>query len=76
MPVRDAAATLPTAVESILDQTETDWELVAVDDGSTDASARLLDAYARRDPRVRVLATGPRGLVPALNLGLQAARAS
>jgi glycosyltransferase involved in cell wall biosynthesis len=66
--------TLPAAVESLLEQTETDWELVAVDDGSTDGSPRVLDHYARRDARVRVLACGRRGLVHALNLGLDAAK--
>ncbi len=74
MPVRNAVGTLPAAVESLLEQTETDWELVAVDDGSTDGSPRVLDHYARRDARVRVLACGPRGLVHALNLGLDAAK--
>jgi glycosyltransferase involved in cell wall biosynthesis len=74
MPVRDAAETLPGAVQSILGQTETDWELVAVDDGSGDGSLALLRAYGRGDARVRVLATDRRGLVHALNRGLQAAR--
>ena len=74
MPVHDAAGTLPAAVESVRAQTETDWELVAVDDGSTDGSLEVLRDCARRDARVRVLATAHRGLVQALNLGLDAAR--
>jgi hypothetical protein len=49
--------------------------VVAVDDGSRDGSGALLAAHARRDPRLRVLATAARGLVPALNLALCEARA-
>jgi glycosyltransferase involved in cell wall biosynthesis len=74
MPVRDAAETLPAAVESILGQTESDWELVAVDDGSTDGSTEFLRDSARRDPRIRLLAGPHRGVAGALNLGLDAAR--
>jgi len=74
MPVHNAATTLPGAVQSILDQTEADWELLAVDDGSTDGSEEILRDCARRDARVRVLAGPHRGVVHALNRGLAAAR--
>lgn len=74
MPVHDAAETLPAAVESVLAQTEAGWELVAVDDGSTDGSLQVLRDCAGRDARVRVLATAHHGLVQALNLGLGEAR--
>ena len=74
MPVRDAQATLPAAMDSLLAQTETDWELLAVDDGSTDASLEILRDRAGADPRVRPLSAPRRGLVPALNAGLAAAR--
>jgi glycosyltransferase involved in cell wall biosynthesis len=70
MPVRDAAATLAAAVDSLVEQTDPAWELVAVDDGSTDASGAMLQAYARRDRRIRVVRTARRGLVAALNAGL------
>jgi glycosyltransferase involved in cell wall biosynthesis len=75
MPVRDAEGTLPAALESLLAQTDPDWELLAVDDGSSDGSREVLAASARRDPRVRVLAAARRGLVGALETGLAAARA-
>jgi len=77
MPVRDAAPWLADAIESLVDQTESDWELVAVDDGSTDESKELLAGYARADDRIRLMTTSPerRGLVAALNLGLEQARA-
>ena len=74
LPVFDAAATVGEAIDSMLAQTEPDWELIAVDDGSTDDSLRVLHAAARRDERIRVLAREHRGLVPTLNDGLAAAR--
>ena len=74
MAVYDGMPYLPEAVESILGQTFEDWELVIVDDGSTDASARYLDALT--DPRIHVIRQPNAGLAPALNRGLAACRAS
>ena len=73
MPVRDAAPTLDAGDESLLAQTDRLWELVAVDDGSTDATPEILVALARRDARIRVVRGERRGLVPALEAGLAAA---
>lgn len=77
LPVRDAAPWLAECLESVFAQTEAGFELLAVDDGSVDASRAMLEDAARRDPRVRVLETSEdgRGLVPALNVALAAARA-
>jgi len=75
MPVHNAASTLQSALESIGVQTLKDWELVAVDDGSTDGSTEILREASFKDPRIRVLAEPHRGLVPALNLGLDRCRA-
>jgi glycosyltransferase involved in cell wall biosynthesis len=61
MPVRDAAATLPAALDSLAGQTEAAWELVAVDDGSTDGSPAILSARERRDDRMRVVRAPPAG---------------
>ena len=74
MPVYNAAATLSGAVESILGQTAADFELLAVDDGSTDDTLSLLQAYAARDSRVRPVAMPHGGIVSALNHGLTLAR--
>ena len=74
LPVFDAAATLPQALASVRRQTWADWELVAVDDGSRDASPAMLAAAAARDPRIRVLTRPHEGLVKALNAGLRACR--
>jgi glycosyltransferase involved in cell wall biosynthesis len=74
LPVRDAAETLTECLESLAAQTLADHEVVAVDDGSEDGGAEVLDARARVDSRLRVFHTSPRGLVPALNLALAEAR--
>jgi hypothetical protein len=70
-PVRDGASHLPEAVASLASQTLPDFEVLAVDDGSRDATAELLADWAGRDPRVRVLRQEPAGIVAAL----EAARA-
>lgn len=70
MPVRNAAATLPACLASLDAQTLRTFRLVAVDDGSRDDSRLLLDAYARRHCGTKILSTGGKGLVAALNLGL------
>jgi cellulose synthase/poly-beta-1,6-N-acetylglucosamine synthase-like glycosyltransferase len=75
LPVRDAAGTLPRALDSLRRQTIEDWEVVAVDDGSEDDSGRILEAAAAADPRIQVVRTPPRGLVPALELARGRARA-
>ena len=67
MPVRDGERFLVEAVESVLDQTERDLELIVVDDGSTDTTPELLAGVT--DPRVRVLTQPAGGLTTALNAG-------
>lgn len=74
LPVHNAAATLPAALSSLSRQTLTDWECVAVDDGSTDDSARLLRDAAVREPRLVVLRQAHAGIVSALNAGLARCR--
>jgi glycosyltransferase involved in cell wall biosynthesis len=66
LPVYNCEATVLKTLRSIFAQTYSDWELVIVDDGSTDRSAEILRAV--RDPRVTVLSDGKNlGLVPRLN---------
>ncbi len=69
MPVRDGERFLAEALESVLGQTLADFELIVVDDGSTDGTAALLADAARRDERVRVLTQAAGGLTVALNAG-------
>lgn len=66
LPVRDGAAHLEEAAASLEAQTEGDFEVLAVDDGSTDATPEVLAAWSARDPRVRVLRQEPAGIVAAL----------
>ncbi len=75
MPVRDARPTLAAALDSLLAQTLTEIEILAVDDGSRDGSAELLTRYGARDRRLRVLRCERPGLVAALNHGLAHAQA-
>ncbi|MEW6566561.1 MAG: glycosyltransferase [Chloroflexota bacterium] len=75
MPCYNAAATLDEAVASILSQTLSDLELVAVDDGSSDGTLEKLQVWADRDERVRVVQQEHGGIIAALNAGLAACRA-
>lgn len=65
---------LVAAVRSILDQTLADFELIIIDDGSTDETPRILADVQRGDPRVRLVRQENRGLTAALNTGLGLAR--
>lgn len=69
MPVRNEERFLPAALASLKAQSFTDWELLAVDDGSTDGTTAIL-AAAAADPRVKVVQNQGSGLVAALNSGL------
>ena len=75
MPVYNGAAGLPATLDSILAQSMPDFELIAVDDGSTDATPSLLAQAAARDARVRVLRQENEGITRALIRGCAAARA-
>jgi glycosyltransferase involved in cell wall biosynthesis len=76
MPFCDADRTLGEALESILSQTLVDFELVAIDDGSQDESAKIIQLQCGADKRVRLLRPGKLGIVGALNLGVLHSRAS
>ena len=55
LPVYNGTSTLERAVRSVVGQTLADWELLAVDDGSTDGTFAALQAWAARDARIRVI---------------------
>ncbi len=74
LPIRNAAHTLPAALSSLTRQTHREWECLAVDDGSSDASPQILADWQRRDPRIRVIRQAALGLVPALQRAAQEAR--
>lgn len=74
MPVYNHAAYLEQAVRSVLDQTCGDWELIIVDDGSTDGSGELADRLADTDGRIRVIHQANAGPSAARNAALAVAR--
>jgi peptidoglycan/xylan/chitin deacetylase (PgdA/CDA1 family)/SAM-dependent methyltransferase len=58
IPARNAAETLAQTLDSLLAQTSRDWEAIVVDDGSTDSTLQVAQAYVARDGRFRLLADG------------------
>lgn len=75
LPVYNAAPYVREAVASILAQTLRDFELILMDDGSTDASGEILRLLAAEDCRIRLVQRENRGLIATLNEGLALARA-
>jgi glycosyltransferase involved in cell wall biosynthesis len=73
-PIRDASETLDAALCSLWRQTWTNFEVLAVDDGSTDSGPQILRNHARREKRLRILSSGGSGLVSSLELARSAAR--
>jgi glycosyltransferase involved in cell wall biosynthesis len=67
LPVHNAARYVAGSIESILGQTLGDFELLILDDGSTDGSLEVLRCYAARDPRIRLTSRPNKGLAPSLN---------
>jgi len=74
LPAYNAVDTLPEALDSLLNQTVQDFEIVALDDGSTDDTLAVLRRYEQRDQRVVVITRPNTGLVGALNDALAACR--
>ena len=75
MPAWNAAATIGEAMASVVSQTLEDWELIVVDDGSTDETLSLARSLAAAEPRCRVLALPNGGVGPARNQGVMASTA-
>ena len=74
LPFRNAADTLEECLDSIRRQSLTLFELIAVDDGSSDGSAEILGERSRSDSRVFLVPTERHGIVGALNTGFGRAR--
>ncbi len=74
VPVYNTGPYLASALDSIFAQSFTDFELIAVDDGSTDGSSNVLADLANGEPRMRVLSQANGGIVSALNNGIAEAK--
>ncbi len=69
MAVKDTAPYLPDCLDSIIAQTYTNWELIAVNDHSTDKTPEILNTYAAKDARIRVFNSDQPKLIPTLQVG-------
>lgn len=69
MPFFNAGLYLAEALESLQAQSESSWELIAIDDFSEDESLAILKSFAEKDSRIKVFHNVEKGIVPALNLG-------
>ena len=68
MPVKNTASFLEQCLDSILQQTEKHWELIAINDHSTDDSMTILQSYAKKEARIKVVMNEGQGIIPALRL--------
>ena len=75
IPVRNCALYLDEALESLAAQSFTDFEIIVVDNGSSDGTRDILRAWARREPRLRAIHLRQAGLARSLNLAAARARA-
>lgn len=73
MPVRNRAGIIADAIRSVIAQTHSNWELIIVDDGSTDETAEVVKGFADNDSRIRLLEQSPSGVCAARNNGLDLA---
>jgi len=74
MPCKNAGPFLRACLSSIISQTETDWELIVVNDGSTDDSRAILDEFAQTDNRIQVFENNGSGIIDALRLAYSNAK--
>lgn len=70
LPYHNAAPTLDAAINSIAAQTHTDWELLLINNASTDESSAIAEKWAAKDDRIQVIEESKVGIAQALNTGL------
>ena len=74
IPVYNAGPFLGYAIQSVLNQSYNDWELLLIDDGSTDSSLTIMNEFAKQDERIRVISDGVnKGLISRLNQSISLA---
>ncbi|MBD5357309.1 MAG: glycosyltransferase family 2 protein [Bacteroides sp.] len=74
IPCYNVEDTLPFTIESILKQTDSNWEILAVNDGSTDMTAEVIKKYANNNPKIKLYSKKNGGVSSARNLGLKYAK--
>ena len=74
IPIYNVEAFLKECIDSVLQQTYKDYEIILVDDGSTDESGAIADTYARNYPGINVIHRNNGGLSAARNTGIEAAK--
>ena len=74
LPTLNRAALLPESIESVLNQTEHNLELIVVDDGSSDSTGEIIERYAQHDRRITWIRQQNLGLPKGLNNGFRLAR--
>ena len=74
IPFKNTESYLVECLDSIVNQTYTNWELLIVDDGSTDTSYQIVQNYAIKDARIHLLSNGGSGIIEALRTGYKQAK--
>lgn len=74
IPAYNTGNAIRKCIDSIIDQSYTDWELIIVDDGSKDETSAIIDDYAQRDPRIHAIHIPNGGVSNARNVGLDQAQ--
>ncbi|MBR5614996.1 MAG: glycosyltransferase [Clostridia bacterium] len=74
LPVYNGGSILRDSIKSVLEQTYTDFELIIVNDGSTDESAEIIEEFAKKDKRIKVINQENKKLPTALSVGFSAAK--
>lgn len=74
IPAYNAEVFIWECIDSIVNQTIQDWELIIVDDGSIDGTAKIVDSWQSKDPRVKVIHQANGGVSKARNMGIELAQ--
>lgn len=76
IPIYNTKEQLPKCIESVINQTYHDLEIILIDDGSTDGSDKVCDAYGKKDDRIQVIHQENMGLVASRRVGATVAKSS
>lgn len=74
IPVYNVIANLDRAVQSVIHQTYSNWELILIDDGSTDGSGEVCEKYEKSYPQIHVVHQRNKGVSAARNIGINVAK--